>query len=194
MKAGTAGASCVLAAPLSSKAQHAKVSHTCLTLCVSVCFDPTRRYFDPETVGLDFKGMTADLEAAPEGSVVVLHGERGMGWGRGQRGVVGRRGAWWCCMLRGGRRDRGGAAAAPKHTNKTHCARTVLFQCMGRQTHAPPVHCACSVTSCPHDVHPSGCDTTPAVCCMQAAPTTPRVLTPRRSSGRPSRSCASARS
>jgi len=32
------------------------------------------RYFDPETVGLDFKGMTADLEAAPEGSLVVLHG------------------------------------------------------------------------------------------------------------------------
>jgi hypothetical protein len=36
------------------------------------------RYFDPETVGLDFKGMTADLEAAPEGSLVVLHGEESM--------------------------------------------------------------------------------------------------------------------
>ncbi len=33
------------------------------------------RYFDPETVGLDFKGMTADLEAAPDGSIVLLHGE-----------------------------------------------------------------------------------------------------------------------
>lgn len=32
------------------------------------------RYFDPETVGLDFKGMMEDLKAAPEGSVVILHG------------------------------------------------------------------------------------------------------------------------
>ena len=32
------------------------------------------RYFDPETVGLDFKGMVEDLEAAPDGSVVLLHG------------------------------------------------------------------------------------------------------------------------
>lgn len=31
------------------------------------------RYFDPETVGLDFDGMMADLGSAPEGSVVVLH-------------------------------------------------------------------------------------------------------------------------
>jgi hypothetical protein len=36
---------------------------------------PTARYFDPETVGLDFAGMTADLEAAPDGSIVLLHGE-----------------------------------------------------------------------------------------------------------------------
>lgn len=34
------------------------------------------RYFDPETVGLDFKGMVEDLEAAPDGSVVLLHGAR----------------------------------------------------------------------------------------------------------------------
>ena len=33
------------------------------------------RYFDPTTVGLDFKGMTEDLSNAPKGSVVVLHGE-----------------------------------------------------------------------------------------------------------------------
>lgn len=33
------------------------------------------RYFDPKTVGLDFKGMTEDLRNAPDGSVVVLHGE-----------------------------------------------------------------------------------------------------------------------
>lgn len=33
------------------------------------------RYFDQETIGLDFKGMCEDLRAAPEGSVVVLHGE-----------------------------------------------------------------------------------------------------------------------
>ncbi len=32
------------------------------------------RYFDPETVGLDFEGMCSDLEAAPEGSIIVLHG------------------------------------------------------------------------------------------------------------------------
>ena len=32
------------------------------------------RYFDPATVGLDFAGFKADLQAAPEGSVIVLHG------------------------------------------------------------------------------------------------------------------------
>lgn len=32
------------------------------------------RYFDPATIGLDFKGMMEDLEAAPNGSVVLLHG------------------------------------------------------------------------------------------------------------------------
>eukprot|EP01025_Chloroclados_australasicus_P018885 TRINITY_DN2007_c0_g1_i1.p1 TRINITY_DN2007_c0_g1~~TRINITY_DN2007_c0_g1_i1.p1 ORF type:complete len:468 (-),score=59.23 TRINITY_DN2007_c0_g1_i1:667-2070(-) len=31
------------------------------------------RYFDPETVGLDFQGMVADLKEAPDGSVIVLH-------------------------------------------------------------------------------------------------------------------------
>lgn len=31
-------------------------------------------YFDAETIGLDFAGMIADLEAAPEGSVILLHG------------------------------------------------------------------------------------------------------------------------
>ena len=31
-------------------------------------------YFDAETVGLDFKGMAEDLRAAPNGSVVLLHG------------------------------------------------------------------------------------------------------------------------
>jgi len=31
------------------------------------------RYFDSATKGLDFEGMVADLEAAPEGSVVLLH-------------------------------------------------------------------------------------------------------------------------
>ena len=34
------------------------------------------RYFDPETVGLDFEGMASDLEAAPEGSIIVLHGKQ----------------------------------------------------------------------------------------------------------------------
>eukprot|EP00887_Chlorella_sp_A99_P005444 scaffold1.g5444.t1 len=37
--------------------------------------DGARRwYFDPETVGLDFEGMMEDLKAAPDGSVVLLHG------------------------------------------------------------------------------------------------------------------------
>ena len=34
----------------------------------------TYRYFDPETVGLDFEGMIADIQGAPEGSVILLHG------------------------------------------------------------------------------------------------------------------------
>jgi len=32
------------------------------------------RYFDPETVGLDFEGMKEDIKAAPKGSIIVLHG------------------------------------------------------------------------------------------------------------------------
>ncbi|EIE18335.1 aspartate aminotransferase [Coccomyxa subellipsoidea C-169] len=32
------------------------------------------RYFDPKTVGLDFEGLMEDIRAAPEGSVIVLHG------------------------------------------------------------------------------------------------------------------------
>ncbi|XP_002972976.2 aspartate aminotransferase, chloroplastic [Selaginella moellendorffii] len=32
------------------------------------------RYFDPQTVGLDFKGMIEDIKAAPNGSVILLHG------------------------------------------------------------------------------------------------------------------------
>ena len=31
------------------------------------------KYFDKDTIGLDFEGMKADLQAAPEGSVVILH-------------------------------------------------------------------------------------------------------------------------
>lgn len=31
------------------------------------------RYFDPETKGLDFKGMKADLKAAPKGAIILLH-------------------------------------------------------------------------------------------------------------------------
>jgi len=31
------------------------------------------RYFDKNTVGLDFEGLKADLRAAPEGSIVLLH-------------------------------------------------------------------------------------------------------------------------
>lgn len=32
------------------------------------------RYFDAKSIGLDFDGMCADLDAAPDGSVVLLHG------------------------------------------------------------------------------------------------------------------------
>ena len=32
------------------------------------------KYFDPKTVGLDFEGLMEDIRAAPEGSVIVLHG------------------------------------------------------------------------------------------------------------------------
>jgi len=31
------------------------------------------RYYDKNTVGLDFEGLKADLEGAPEKSVVILH-------------------------------------------------------------------------------------------------------------------------
>lgn len=34
----------------------------------------TYRYFNPETVALDFEGMIEDIKAAPEGSVILLHG------------------------------------------------------------------------------------------------------------------------
>ena len=34
----------------------------------------TYKYFNPETVGLDFEGMIEDIKAAPEGSVILLHG------------------------------------------------------------------------------------------------------------------------
>ena len=49
-------------------------------LCIDECmdfepWDVLCRYFDPETVGLDFDGMAKDLQAAPEGSIIVLHGE-----------------------------------------------------------------------------------------------------------------------
>uniref|UniRef100_A0A7I3ZZV1 Aminotransferase class I/classII large domain-containing protein n=1 Tax=Physcomitrium patens TaxID=3218 RepID=A0A7I3ZZV1_PHYPA len=32
------------------------------------------RYFDPKTVGLDFEGMIEDIQNAPEGSIILLHG------------------------------------------------------------------------------------------------------------------------
>lgn len=34
----------------------------------------TYRYFDPNTTGLDFAGMMEDIEAVPDGSVILLHG------------------------------------------------------------------------------------------------------------------------
>ena len=38
------------------------------------------RYFDPNTIGLDFDGMVADIRNAPEGSVIVLHGAKHSKW------------------------------------------------------------------------------------------------------------------
>ncbi|CAG9465873.1 unnamed protein product [Pedinophyceae sp. YPF-701] len=32
------------------------------------------RYFNPETVGLDYDGMIEDISSAPDGSIIVLHG------------------------------------------------------------------------------------------------------------------------
>ena len=32
------------------------------------------QYFDPETIGLNFEGMKADISAAPDGSIILLHG------------------------------------------------------------------------------------------------------------------------
>ncbi|KAK9799361.1 hypothetical protein WJX73_001924 [Symbiochloris irregularis] len=32
------------------------------------------RYFDPETVGLDFDGMMEDIKSAPDNSIIMLHG------------------------------------------------------------------------------------------------------------------------
>lgn len=46
--------------------------HTCAVLCVCA---GVIRYFDPDTVGLDFKGMMEDITAAPDGSIILLHGE-----------------------------------------------------------------------------------------------------------------------
>lgn len=34
----------------------------------------TYRYFKPDTIGLDFEGMIEDIEKAPEGSIILLHG------------------------------------------------------------------------------------------------------------------------
>ena len=31
------------------------------------------RYYNPETIGLDFEGMLAGIQAAPEGSMILLH-------------------------------------------------------------------------------------------------------------------------
>jgi hypothetical protein len=45
---------------------------TLVSAYASVC--PPHRYFDPVTVGLDFDGMMQDLKAAPDGSVILLHG------------------------------------------------------------------------------------------------------------------------
>lgn len=49
---------------------------TSAALSVVCCVCAGVRYFDPDTVGLDFKGMMEDITAAPDGSIILLHGER----------------------------------------------------------------------------------------------------------------------
>lgn len=63
-------------------------------------------YFDAETIGLDFAGMIADLEAAPAGSIILLHGR----WGQLLR-LLG------CCLPRSQRSRRCGAAGARIHVS-----------------------------------------------------------------------------
>jgi len=70
------------------------------------------RYFDAESVGLDWRGMAADLEAAPEGSVVLLHGERGREREVGG-GVEGGE-----FLKREGERERSARCARQKHAAK----------------------------------------------------------------------------
>jgi aspartate aminotransferase len=41
-----------------------------------MCAYVLHRYFDADTVGLDFKGMMEDITAAPDGSIILLHGEQ----------------------------------------------------------------------------------------------------------------------
>lgn len=123
------------------------------------------RYFDPETVGLDYKGMMEDLEAAPNGSIVLLHGERV----HILRCVV-------MCNKPARRCTRGKVCLASfewKDANQTLCVAELL--------------CA------PQCARLHGTQHTHAHTHTQAALTTPRVLTPLLSSGRRSLICASAR-
>ncbi len=39
------------------------------------------RYFDPKALGLDFESLMEDIGAAPDGSVIMLHGKCGVGVG-----------------------------------------------------------------------------------------------------------------
>ena len=56
-------------------AMHTSIqTQTCSMLQSRKCVCHGCRYFDPETVGLDFEGMCSDIKAAPEGSIIVLHG------------------------------------------------------------------------------------------------------------------------
>jgi hypothetical protein len=44
------------------------------------------KYYNPATIGLDLEGMLADINAAPSGSVFILHGGGRGGWDSTVRG------------------------------------------------------------------------------------------------------------
>ncbi len=57
------------------------------------------RYFDKSTVGLAFEGMLEDINAAPEGSVIVLHGARARGRALGADALHCPWQCTWACAL-----------------------------------------------------------------------------------------------
>lgn len=101
-------------------------SSQCIKPCAVCC-----RYFDADTVGLDFKGMMEDITNAPDGSIMLLHGEEAgvPGGGGGEGGRNARAEGRWghegggrqCVCVWGGLRGRGTAV------NLRHCLQQQLM-------------------------------------------------------------------